>query len=159
MSFIEKQNLNHDQMHLWNKIPTDVFINHIIPYTYKKIDHNLLNDIRNFRRDYQLITDYYYCGLNEYCLLNDIILFCNNKPLSDIVNYEFVNINNSLIDILNRNIIFKKLPLGEKYNYIRQKFYYNLSSNTQLKNKFILSLLTPRERASFINKHIIEYYD
>ena len=33
---------------LWRKIPVDVFINHVMPYVYKKQDVALLDDIRNF---------------------------------------------------------------------------------------------------------------
>jgi hypothetical protein len=30
-----------ENQNLWRKIPYDVFINHIIPYTYQKIDSNI----------------------------------------------------------------------------------------------------------------------
>jgi hypothetical protein len=136
---------------LWKKIPVDIFINHIAPYCYEKIDDVLLNDIRNFIRDYRMIINYYYLDMNEYCLLVDLIWFCNKKLLFEVISRSFMN-------ILNRNIIFNSLSMRKKYEYIQQKFYYYNSSNTAEKNKFILGLLTPSERTQFINEYIIEYY-
>jgi hypothetical protein len=135
---------------LWNKIPFDVFVNNIMPYAYQKIDSNLSNDIRNFVFDYNIIINYYYLDLNEYCLLIDLIWFCNSVPLNTNIHYKF-------IDILDRNTIFKKLSLDEKREYINKKFNYEYTLKTTNKNKFLLSLLTPVERAQFINKYIIIY--
>jgi hypothetical protein len=135
---------------LWNKIPFDVFVNNIMPYAYQKIDSNLSNDIRNFVFDYNIIINYYYLDLNEYCLLIDLIWFCNSVPLNTNIHYKF-------IDILDRNTSFKKLSLDEKREYINEKFNYEYTLKTTNKNKFLLSLLTPVERARFINKYIIIY--
>jgi hypothetical protein len=138
---------------LWRKIPSDVFINHIIPYTYQKIDSNLLNDIRNFIHDYRIIINYYYFDMNEYFLIHDILLFCSNGGISlhEIPKDYFV-------DFLDRNLIFKKLSLVKKYEYI-QHFYYNLTSKIEQKIKFLFSLFTPNERARFINKYIIDTHE
>jgi hypothetical protein len=134
---------------LWKKIPYDVFINHIIPYTYQKINSNLLNDIRNFVHDYRIILNYYAFDMNEYFLIHDIILFCSNGGLSL---HEIPE--DSFVEFLDRNVIFKKLSFDKKYEYI-QHFYYNLTSKIDQKNKFLFALFTPSERALFINKHII----
>ena len=135
---------------MWNKIPFDVFINNIMPYAYQKIDNNLSNDIRNFVIDYNIVINYYYLDLNEYCLFNDLIWFCNSGPLIQNIHYKF-------IDILDRNIIFKKLSLDEKHRFIAQKFNCESMIKTTNKNKFLFSLLTPFERARFINKYLIIY--
>lgn len=135
---------------MWNKIPFDVFINNIMPYAYQKIDNNLSNDIRNFVIDYNIVINYYYLDLNEYCLFNDLIWFCNSGPLIQNIHYKF-------IDILDRNIIFKKLSLDEKHRFIAQKFNFESMIKTTNKNKFLFSLLTPFERARFINKYLIIY--
>lgn len=127
---------------LWEKIPYDVFVNHIIPYTYQKIDSKLLNDIHNFIRDYNIILNYYSFDLNEYFLIRDILLFCGSGE-------------RTFIDFLNRNVMFKTLSLDKKYEYIQQQFYYNLNSRVDQKNKFLLALMTPSERTRFINRNII----
>ena len=142
------------ELQLWKKIPFDVFINHIIPYTYKKINNKLLNDIRNFTFDFQMIINYYYFDMNEICLLVDLTLFCNSG-----CNILYVTTNYSLIDVLDRNFTFKNFSLDKKMDFIKKNFYFNINVNTHKKNKFLLSLLTPSERASFINEYIIQYYD
>jgi len=150
MEFIE----NKKNIQLWKKIPLDIFINHIIPYTYAKNDVNLLNDIRNFMFDYNMIINYYYFDMNEYFLIHDILLFCSNGGISFKITPD-----NSLINFLNRNIIFRNLPLHKKHNYIQLNFYYNLTSKIEQKIKFLFSLFTPKERACFINKYIIDTYE
>jgi len=125
---------------LWRKIPYDVFINNIIPYTYQKIDSNLLNDIQNFIHDYRIILNYYSFEMNEFFLIHDILVFLISDEIT--------------IDFLNRNVMFKNLSLDKKYNYI-QHFQKILNSKVEHKNKFLLALMTPSERALFINKHII----
>jgi hypothetical protein len=125
---------------LWRKIPYDVFINNIIPYTYQKIDSNLLNDIQNFIHDYMIILNYYSFEMNEFFLIHDILVFLISDEIT--------------IDFLNRNVMFKNLSLDKKYDYI-QHFQKILNSKVEQKNKFLLALMTPSERALFINKHII----
>jgi hypothetical protein len=137
---------------LWKKIPTDIFINHIAPYSYRLNDNNLLTDIRNFAFDYNMIINYYYFDLNEYCLMIDLMWFCNKKLL-------FTAESTCFMDILNRNTVFNALSLGEKYQYMQHHFYYNTRIHAVKKNRFILALLTPSERAQFINEYIIEYYE
>ena len=126
------------------KIPLDVVYNHIIPYTYQKIDSTLLNDIRNFIRDYRIILNYYAFEMNEFFLIHDILVFLISDEIT--------------IDFLNRNVMFKNLSLDKKYEYI-QHFQSHLNSKVDQKNKFLLALMTPSERAIFINKHIIDYYE
>ena len=142
------------ELQLWKKIPFDVFINHIIPYTYKKINNKLLNDIRNFTFDFQMIINYYYFDMNEICLLVDLTWFYNGNRKSLLI-----ATNHSFIDILDRNFTFKKFSLDKKMEFIKKNFYFNINVNTHKKNKFLLSLMTPSERASFINEYIIQYYD
>jgi len=140
------------EVHLWKKIPVDIFINHIAPYSYHQYDTNFLNDIRNFRLDYRIIINYYYFDMNEYCLLVDLLWFCNKKLLFEVVSHSFM-------DILNRNVTFKSLSLGKKYEYIQKHFYYNGNLKTMQKNRFILGLMTSSERTQFINEYIIAYYE
>jgi hypothetical protein len=144
------------EIELWKKIPVDVFINHIMPFTYKKQDINLLNDIRNFVFDYQMIINYYFFDLNEYCLLVDLISFCTNK----LCNNPMINSSKmSFIFLLDRNILFRNKRLGKKFEYIKSNFYFNIHTKTEMKIKFLFSLLTPSERERFINQYIIEYYE
>jgi hypothetical protein len=120
-----------------------------MPFVYKKQNVILLNDIRNFVFDYQLITDYYLYDLNEFCLLVDLILFCNNGV--SLVE----KVDDSLYDILDRNILFRNFSFHEKDEYVNQQFYLNIGSQTQRKNKFLLCLMNQWERTRFINEFLI----
>lgn len=96
--------------------------------------------------------------MNEYCLLNDLIWFCNNQiiygALYNDYNHPYITILN-IINILDRNIVFRKLPYDAKIKYIRKNYYFDMMRNTHSKNMQLLSILTPEERAAFINLHII----
>ena len=85
---------------LWKKIPPDVMINEIMPYAYRTIDNTLLHDIRTFVHDFNKIINYYYFDMNEYCLLNDLIWFCNNQiiygTLYNEYNYPYITILNMM---------------------------------------------------------------
>jgi hypothetical protein len=143
---------------LWKKIPPDIMINEIMPYAYRTIDNTLLHDIRTFVHDFNKIINYYYFDMNEYCLLNDLIWFCNNQiiygTLYNEYNYPYITILN-IINILDRNIVFKKLSHDAKITYIRKNYYFDMMRNTHSKSMQLLSMLTPDERCEFINRHII----
>jgi hypothetical protein len=134
---------------LWRKMPVDIFINHVMPYVYKKQNMVLLDDIRNFYFDYQFIVDYYFSGLNEFCLLVDLIFFCNGGVSL------IERVDGSFIDILDRNILFCNFPFRKKCDFINRHFYLNAGTKTEIKNKFLLSLMTSSERARFINEFLI----
>lgn len=134
---------------LWKKIPFDVFINHIMPFVYKKQNVTLLDDIRNFWFDYRMIGDYYFYGLNEFCLLVDLTFFCNNGISL------YRNIDGRFIDILDRNMLFSRFSLDKKRDFVNRYFYLNSGTKTHVKNKILLLLMTPIERTRFINDYLI----
>lgn len=148
MDVVDVEDVEYER-ELWRKIPYDVFINHVMPYVYKKQDVALLDDILNFYFDYQFIVDYYFFGLNEFCLLVDLIFFCNGG-ISLIE-----RVDSSFIDILDRNMLFNKFSFRKKCDYINEHFYLNAGTKTVIKNKFLLSLMTPSERARFMNDFLI----
>ena len=41
------------------KIPNDIIINHIIPFTYQVQSKILLKDIQSFYKDYEKVINYY----------------------------------------------------------------------------------------------------
>jgi hypothetical protein len=134
---------------LLRKIPFDVIINHILPYTYEKQPTLLMCDIRSFFEDYRIIANYYYYELNEYILLRDIVYFYNGGHQID------AGIEQSFVNRLNRNIILQKKTLEHKYVFIVLRYHENIIVNADKKIKFLWALLKPRERTSFINKYIL----
>jgi hypothetical protein len=55
--------------------------------------------------------------------------------------------------------LFCRFSLDKKYEFINQHFYLNAGTKTEIKNKFLLSLMTPSERARFMNDFLILDFD
>jgi len=87
--------------------------------------------------------------LNEFCLLVDLVFFCNGGVSL------IERVDSCFIDILDRNILFCRFSLDKKYEFINEHFYLNSLTKTHVKNKFLLSLMTPSERAGFMNDFLI----
>jgi hypothetical protein len=64
---------------LVNRLPYDVIINHILPYTYQTKPENHLLDIRSFVNEYQIVEEYYLTMLNEHILLHDLLRYYKQK--------------------------------------------------------------------------------
>jgi hypothetical protein len=73
-----KNEVTIDIKHLRN-IPTDIVINHIIPYTYQIQPRELLIDIISFQKDFDLIDTLYAFDYNYQILLNDLLFYFNDK--------------------------------------------------------------------------------
>ena len=130
---------------LFLKLPTEIIINHILPYTYEKQSQKLLNDIKSFYNDFNIIENYYYFEQNSSVLLNDIKHFIN-IPSS----YE-------IYDILYNHHDYKFI---RKRLLKKHKTYYKIIlnySNTEIDRAIrkIIGLMTLIERTRFINKYII----
>lgn len=134
---------------LLRKIPDDVIINHIIPYTYEKKPIRHMADIRDFYESYRTIAEYYYTELNEYILLRDIVYFYNEGHSLD------NGIKNLFTVKLNRNISLQKYSLEEKCVFIFFNYKDNIDVDMNKKINFLWGLMKPFERAYFINKNIL----
>jgi hypothetical protein len=62
------------------KIPTEIIINNILPYTYETKPTDLLLDIISFRTDYNIIINLYSFSYNYRILLFDLHLFTFQTP-------------------------------------------------------------------------------
>ena len=136
---------------LLKKIPNEIIINHIIPYSYQTQPLCLLYDIRSYTREFRFVEDVYYTEYNGSVLICDLIKFCNNNiaPVYGIdMKYEY---------ILKRNYILNLRCHRELVEYIFIKVHSNLNHNTENKIKFLWGLMTPPERMRFIYKYLIEF--
>jgi hypothetical protein len=102
--------------------------------------------------DYEIIENYYSFNYNNYILMNDLVLFCNNH-----LNLE-IEINVNFIDILNRNFMTNKKSCDEVSLYIIKNFYTEIHQNMDKKIKLLWGLFRPKERIFFINKFIGDGY-
>ena len=130
-----------------NRLPQDVVINHILPYTYRTKPKHHLSDIRNYVTDYALIESVYMTQLNDMILLNDLLLFLY------IPSY---GIENIFENVLRRHIYFGNKEAEFMINHIRLDFHRNTGVNTERKIRIIWGLLKPYERTNFINKYVLE---
>jgi hypothetical protein len=133
-----------------NRLPDDVIINHIIPYTYQTQPRSLLNDIRSFTRDYNLVESIYMTQLNEIILLNDLFkfLYINFTPS--------YGIENIFETVLKRHLNIQRKTDEYLITHIKVCFHRNINNNTERKIKIIWGLMSPRERTQFINKYLLE---
>jgi len=131
------------------KIPNDVIINNIVPYTYQLQNKKHLIDVRSFYADYEVLKCFQHYDYNDTIVLNDIIRYCNSNiaPIYDIeIKYE---------QILRRNLFYKNKTKNEIREHIFNDFHNHLLENTERKILFFWGLLTPSERSEFINDYYL----
>ena len=129
------------------KIPTEIIINNILPYTYETKPTELLLDIISFRTDYNIIINLYAFSYNYRILLFDLIYFCNNSIYID------DSITLKLQNLLKRNYILSQFSNDQLVYFIYTTFHEK-RRNILSQIKFIWGLLTVHERNEFINRII-----
>jgi hypothetical protein len=139
---------------LISKLPLDIIINHLIPYTYNVNPKRHLVDIRSFYRDNNFIYNLYFTEFNHYILLYDLLSFCNGgKPLIYGIHYNFVL-------ILKRTFMMKQGSREDIEDYIFNNYLdERMNKNITEKIKMLFGLLTCKERTAFINFHIDDFID
>ena len=94
------------------RIPIDIIINHIIPYTYNIQPNLLLEDIKNYHKIKTILTDDKY----DIDIIKHEILACfytNKQKLNNILHRHFqINLQNC-----DYNIIYK-YPQNTKFNIL-----------------------------------------
>lgn len=138
------------------KIPYDVLINNIIPYTYTIIPVNLMIDIYSYKKDLNMIKNIYAFDYNYIILFNDLMYYMNY-----IIDENYVINGNDFImpqyeKILRRNFMISKMNKQKIVRYVNSKL--NVSNNDinriERKINYLWGLLTPIERCNFINRII-----
>jgi hypothetical protein len=139
-------------INLVKKLPEDVIINHILPYTYCPQSKKLLTDIRSFYNDYSFLENIYTFDYNYDLLFYDLTCFCN-KTL--IPNY---NMNKSFGNLLTRLFKFRNSDYCYLNNFVFITFHRSANQNQIRKIRFLWGLLNPRERTRFINKYLSDKF-
>ena len=107
-----------------HRLPFDIIINHIIPYTYNIQPKLLLEDITNYYETKTKLMDYKY---DTNIIKHEIFaVFYDNKPLLNKILYRHFQIK------------FKKYDCDSIYNY---------SNNTRF--NILFGLFTKEERQTF----------
>lgn len=144
------------------RLPLELQLWCIIPYTYQLQNKELLRDIRTYHTDKNIIDNVYGTQYNNNILLHDLNQFCllTYIPLYISLTYpEEVN-NISIDDLPLCFTLWRRYYGNQQLNNIQllQKMVPYLStyiSSIPRKIHFILGLLTVEERNQFIERYIL----
>jgi hypothetical protein len=137
---------------LLEKIPMDVVINNILPYTYLVQPKKLLHDIRSFYSDYAFLENIYSYEYNYDVLIYDLTCFCNRTR------YPFYNIDENFCLLLKRLFRLKNYSDAQLNTYVFNIFHRTVTTNIIRKIRSIWALLRPRERTLFINNFLADNF-
>lgn len=130
-------------------LPMDIVIHHILPYLVQPQSKELLQDIRSYVTDYNILHNVYLYEYNYSVLYYDLCSFCIGFSRPQPVFQKFRN-------IVTRHVLCKTdVAIIKTIRYIHDRS--NSETDAQ-KIKFLWGLLTPTERTDFINQMIIEDY-
>ena len=122
------------------RIPEDLLINNVYPYTYKLQSKELLLDIKSWHTDTNLINYIYYTeSMRPFSKYNDLMLL--NDLERFIKKYRHMLFYRKISDILNHMLVDK-------------------TTNMKRKIRILVGLLTPIERTRFFNEFVlIDYFE
>ena len=138
------------------KIPYDIIINNIIPYTYKPISVELMMDIYSYKKDLDIIKNIYAFDYNYGILFHDLMYYINHI----IDEYYAVNGNDFIMPqcekILRRNFMISKMNKQKIVSFVNKHLYVSINNETLIERKinYLWGLMTPIERTRFINRII-----
>lgn len=90
------------------RIPIDVIINHIIPYTYNIQPNLLLEDIKNYHKIKTILTDDKYdIDVIKHEIL--AVFYTNKQKLNNILHRHFLNYDYNIIYKYSQNTKFNIL--------------------------------------------------
>ncbi len=79
---------------IMEKIPYDIIINNIIPFTYRTMPREILSDIISFTHDLNIILNIYSFDYNLKLLINDLINFFYQEKI--LVNYSYNKVTDKI---------------------------------------------------------------
>jgi hypothetical protein len=133
-----------------SKIPNDIIINNIIPFTYEIQSKILLKDIQSFYKDYEIVINYYSFDYNDYILCSDLIRFVNN-------NYFLNSYSNNMEKLFQRSYFYNLINKDDYVFFIENNIYNNYIINPKTVSRIIFGLLKPYERKRFLHRFIIPF--
>lgn len=157
MSVTASNNSNTFLNDFINRLPNDIIMYNIIPYTYNLQNKNLLNDIINYKETQTILFEYYHNVWiiymeyptetleDKYWLINDLFLFMNDNKAS------MVGYVEKFYNIFKRNMYLQTNEDVDRYvNKLEQK---QVISQINI----CLSLLNITERQEFMLQYVSNY--
>jgi hypothetical protein len=117
------------------RIPEDLLVNNVYPYTYKLQPKELLLDIKSWHTDTHLINYTYYTeSITPLSKYNDLIL------LNDLERF---------IKKYRHKLFYRKI------SEILNQMLFDKTTNMKRKIRILIGLLTPIERTRFCNEFVL----
>ncbi len=146
-----------------HRLPLELRLWCIIPYTYQVQNKELLRDIRTYRIDINILDNIYGLQYTESILLNDLKRFCQ-FPLIHTARSILVDEEINSIDTNNLPKCFKIWKRHYSYQYSNNielytrlfKYITSRSISFSRNIHFIFGLLTVQERTKFIEMYILD---
>lgn len=139
-----------------HRLPLELRLFCIIPYTYQLQSPELLRDIRGYRVDIDILDNLYHTQYNDVILLFELKSFCNN---SSIITDHHGDVDTIMKlkykDIWKRHFLYSSISDSNIEKNIVSFFQNN--NNIYRKTRFILGLLSTEERNTFINTYVLQY--
>ena len=150
---VEEEEETLSLVHLWRRIPDDVFMNNIMPFANRSAPKLLLDDIRSFHKTRQILDKKYnkHTDIENrhnviHCIVDDLFQ-CANEGIS-----LGRRIAPHFIAIFRRHRAFtsrsKKQITSMIYNKFDKDDYATFPPHKQV--KILWGLFTPQERRCFI---------
>jgi len=144
-----------------HRLPLELRLWCIIPYTYQLQNKELLRDIRTYHTDANIVDNIYGIQYTGSILLYDLKMFCQFQ-LIHIHQHILASVEINNIDINNLPKCFKILKRHYSYRnsnnmylYTRLFQFVTLHSSISRQIHFIFGLLTVEERTEFIEMYIL----
>ena len=134
---------------LMKKLPNEIILNEIIPYTYEKQPGELMSDLVSFHDTRDQLYDFYEEKWDMYpdenyvdWLFNDISRFMNNDIPS------IVGISDGNIEKMRRIYFFRDKSDQYIFQFVNYDMMIVFSSETSI--NILIGCLTPRERLQLL---------
>jgi len=148
---MQQQQQQDQYITLFRKIPIDIIINHILPFTQQPQSREHLENIRNYVIDTRILNNYYPVKNEDHVIMmNNILRFCSDKKL----------IEAGSIILLKRHFCYTTINYNDFIVLITKFGKQNKFSNSKINIKrfnFLWGLLTVRERTQFINDFVLRF--
>ena len=130
------------------KIPIEVIINNIIPFTYNTKPKKHLDDIKSYYADKIVLESIFNIEYNTYILSYDLIWYFNKKEIP------IYFLEERYRTILQRHFMLSTKTKKELFEYVFRTLHRTIYVNPEHVINFLWGLLTPYERTEFINNYI-----
>lgn len=128
------------------KLPEEIIVNHILPYTYLPMKLELSQDIKDFVKNSTQLKEFYSNTKTHLILFRDLITYL--REISTLTDH--VYISHKFVEIMSRHIMLKNLNHQEVTEYIVRTIVKAKDLNYSRFFTLLFGLMSIDERKSFM---------